>query len=400
MGDDLKKALASLPREIRVLLAEVPAAMAYVDRDQRIRFANERFEAWTVAQFPDGVAGRSVAEVSGDRYEVHVRPNVERVLEGRPSMHEAPLQGPDGQPHWIRTIVLPDIEDGEVRGYVLMTTDITHSRLAEHTLERERQEHATRLEDTVAERTAQLRELQQRLVDAERLSAAEEMAGAVAHAINNPLTALLGTVEMAQQSMIGQGAALERIRLLAKRIEEVVQGTLWMYRQGKVNLCPESPESLVDWVKDDLAIRARARRVEIIAKVEPGLPLVFADRTLLGSALGCIAENALQASPEHGRVWIEAEQMHEGRVVRIRIADEGPGIPQVLRAKVLEPFFTTKSGGTGFGLAIASAVIQGHGGSLRIGDRPGGGTSVEIELLTSQGGARPSTALRPDPRRS
>jgi PAS domain S-box-containing protein len=398
MGYDLRKTLAGLPREIRVLLSEVPAAMAYIDRNERFRFANERFEAWRIADFPGGVAGRSVEEMAGTSYPL-VRPYVERVLGGHPAEHEESMQGPDGQPHWIRTILVPDIQDGEVLGYVLMMTDITRSRLAEHALERERQDHAARLERTVEERTAQLRELQQRLVDAERLSAAEEMAGAVAHAINNPLTALLGTVEMAQQSMIGPPAALERIRLLAKRIEEVVQGTLWMYRQGKVNLCPESPGSLVDRVKEDLAIRARARQVAIICKVEPGLPLVFADRTLLGSALGCVAENALQASPEHGRVWIEAEQVHDGRVVRIRITDEGPGIPETLRAKVLEPFFTTKSGGTGFGLAIASAVIQGHGGSLRIGDRSGGGASIEIELLTSQGGARPSTALRPDPRR-
>jgi PAS domain S-box-containing protein len=159
MSDDLKRQLASLPREVRVLLAEVPAAMAYIDRTQRFRFANERFESWTAAAFPEGVAGHSVAEISGERYP-EVLPYVERALEGRFAMHEEMVQGPDGQPHWLRTLLVPDLEDGEVRGYVMMATDITRSRRAEQELERERQEHAMRLERTVVERTAQLRELQ------------------------------------------------------------------------------------------------------------------------------------------------------------------------------------------------------------------------------------------------
>src|SRR5262245_11499603 len=109
MSDDLKRQLANLPREIRVLLAEVPAAMAYVDRTQRYRYANERFEAWASAAFPEGVTGRSVAEVTGERY-AEILPHIERVLEGRTSLHDDMLQGPDGQKHWIRTILVPDVE--------------------------------------------------------------------------------------------------------------------------------------------------------------------------------------------------------------------------------------------------------------------------------------------------
>ncbi len=383
---------ARLPREIRVLLAEVPAAMAYIDRNQRYRYTNMRFRRWVASEYPEGVIGMQVAQVSGERYQF-IRPSIERALSGRASSHEELILAPDGKPCWLRTTLVPDMQAGEVCGYVLLTTDITRSKQAEQALADERQRYAEQLERQIAERTTQLRELQARLVDAERLSAAEQMAGAVAHAINNPLTALIGVTEMAQQHMLESATALQRVRLLARRIEEVVQSTLWMYRQGQVDLCEECPEALVNWVKLEVSERARARDIDIRIRVAAALPKIVADRTLLCSAIGCVVENAVQASGDGSAIWIDAEPIHDRKVIRISVLDDGPGIPQELREKVLEPFFTTKSGGTGFGLAIASAVVQGHGGSLRILERTEGGTRVEIDLLTARGGARASTSV-------
>ncbi len=382
---DLERSVAQLPREIRFILDKAPAGICYIDRDQIYRYANERWISW----WGHSVVGSDVRQSVGEERYEEIRPHIERALNGQSAMHESQSQGPDDRTYWHHAIMVPDIEDGTVRGYVLMMTDITRRRQAEMALETERRRYEERLEAEVIERTRQLRELQQRLVAAERLSAAEEMAGAVAHAVNNPLTALLGTVEMAQQAMLDPQTALERIRLLAKRIEDVIQGTLRMYRRGEVDLQPEAPELLIERVKSEIGPRALKSQVELICSIEAGLPSVLADRTLLGSALTCIAENALQASQDGGRVWLEAEQIHDGRVVRIRISDEGPGIPTHLRAKVLEPFYTTKSGGTGLGLSIASGVVHGHGGTLRIEDRPPQGTSISVELLTTALGAPP-----------
>jgi PAS domain S-box-containing protein len=388
MNEEVNAEIAGLSREIEFVLDRAPSAICYVDRNQRYRYVNARFCTWAEAD-RDWIIGRVIPDVIGVENYERIRPAIERALGGRASWYEEPVQGPDGRAYWLRGAMVPDVIDGDVRGYVILITDITRRKMAEITLERERRDYEQRLEAQVVERTQELRELQKRLVAAERLSAAEEMAGVVAHAVNNPLTALLGTVEMAQQGMIDPRAALERVRLLAKRIEDVVQGTLRMFRRGEVDLRQEAPEVLVERVRSEIVPRALKRDVAIICRVEPALPTIFADRTLLGSALTCIAENALQASPKQGRVWLEAEQIHDGRIVRIRISDEGPGIPVALRSRVIEPFFTTKSGGTGLGLAIATGVIQGHGGSMRIEDRPGGGASVSVDLLTAHMGVRP-----------
>jgi len=387
---------SKLPREIRVLLAEVPAAMAYIGRDQRYRYVNQRFRSFVAAEHPDGITGRLVSEITADRWEF-VKPHVQRVLAGKVASHEGLTTDPEGRPCWLHSTLVPDFDHGEVVGYVLLIVDITRIKRAEQALADEQERYAKKLECEIAERTLQLKKLQEKLVDAERLSAAEQMAGAVAHAINNPLTALIGAVEMAQQHMLETGPALSRIRLLARRIEEVVESTLWMYRQGQVDLCEECPKKLVEWVHLEVAPRAMASGVEIELEIGSALPQIFADRTLLCSALGCIVENAVQASPRGGRVSIQVLPLHDERVIRIGVVDRGPGIPDELRTKVLEPFFTTKAGGTGFGLAIAAAVVQGHGGSLRIQDHPDGGTRVEIDLLTAQGGARASSPLTPPP---
>ncbi len=377
--NELERTLSQLPREIRFILDKAPAGICYIDRDQIYRYVNERFTTF----WGRSVVGLHIRESTGEEIYREIRAHIERALSGQVSSHESEVLAPNGKRYWYSAVMVPDRENGDVRGYVLMMTDITRRREAELALETERRRYEERLEAEVIERTRQLRELQQRLVAAERLSAAEEMAGAVAHAVNNPLTALLGTVEMAQQSMLDPQTALERIWLLAKRIEDVIQGTLRMYRRGEVDLQPEAPEMLIERVKTEIAPRALKSQVELICRIEADLPSVLADRTLLGSALTCIAENAVQASRDGGRVWLEAEQVHDGRVVRIRISDEGPGIPAHLRAKVVEPFYTTKSGGTGLGLSIASGVVHGHGGTLRIEDRPPCGTSISIELLTT-----------------
>jgi PAS domain S-box-containing protein len=378
----LPSVIADLPREITFILAKVPAGVGYVDCHQRYRYVNDRFGAW--AGLPPGeVVGKHVSEVIGARAWERIRPVSERALSGRLTTYESEVIGPNGARYWLRGTLVPDISAETVRGYVIMVNDITLLKTMELALEDERREYEQRLQDQVTERTAQLRELQRRLVEAERLSAAERMTGALAHAVNNPLAALLGTVEMAQQGMLEPEAALDRARAIAKRIQDVVQGTMRMFRRGEMALRPEAPQQLLEQVARDLTPRARERRVEILCSAEPALPPVFADLRLLVSALCCIGENALQATPEGGRVWLDAEPLHDGSMVRIRVSDAGPGIPVHLRTRVIEPFFTTKSGGTGLGLSIASGVIHGHGGNMHIGDRPGGGTTVSVELLTT-----------------
>ncbi len=115
-------------------------------------------------------------------------------------------------------------------------------------------------------------------------------------------------------------------------------------------------------------------------EIEEKLPEIVVDRSLTVAALSSICENALEVSPEGGVVLLRAERLPGVRGVAFRITDSGPGIPKNMLERIFEPFFTTKRAGTGLGLAIARGVIQGHGGTIQVLDRTGGGTVVNIEI--------------------
>jgi two-component system NtrC family sensor kinase len=265
----------------------------------------------------------------------------------------------------------------------------------------EQQRYAEELERKVDERTRdlervnrdhenvnrRLRELQSRLVEAQHLRAVEALAGSVAHSVNNPLQALLGTIELEIESSSAPTAGLQRSLALAKRIQRVVDSTLHLVRRGALQLRLERPAEIALALEEELRERARQQRVAIHSKIEPHVPDIYVDRTLLLSALGSIAENALEAMPRGGELELRLEAEPAARAVYFSIADTGPGIPAELRCKVVEPFFTTKGGGTGLGLAIANGIIQGHQGSLRIDRSPSGGALVQVQLksdLTSE----------------
>jgi signal transduction histidine kinase len=227
-----------------------------------------------------------------------------------------------------------------------------------------------------------LRALQEQLLRAERLEAEEYLAGSVAHSINNPLAALKGTVQMALASKTGEGAVFQRILELVQRIQDVVTGTLDLVRRKSLDLAVVAPARLIEEVREQLAERASARGIAIELKSSPGIPAVVIDRSLFEAALVALGENALDAVDDGGHIWLEAEEISSIGLptIAFRIADTGPGIPLRLHAEVFKPFFTTKSGGTGLGLAVAHGVVQGHAGRIRIDDRPGGGTLVTLQI--------------------
>ncbi len=261
-------------------------------------------------------------------------------------------------------------------------------------LEEERREYASSLERDVARRTAELRtlnsdlqqmnqkltEAQERLLQAERLHTAEYLAGSVAHAINNPLAALRGTVELALRGGRKRDATLDRVLRLTRRIEEVAGRTLQLVRQGELHLDQEPTGAILEDVREELADRAASSGVQLHVEIEQKLPDIVVDRSLVVAALSGICENALEVSPKGSVVRLRVDRLPGLRGVAFWITDSGPGIPKDVLERIFEPFFTTKRAGTGLGLAIARGVIQGHGGTIQVFERAGGGTVVNVEL--------------------
>jgi signal transduction histidine kinase len=210
-------------------------------------------------------------------------------------------------------------------------------------------------------------------------SAAPALSGGLAHAINGPLAALIGNLELWLDGD-ERGVRIARALRLAYRIRDIVERTLQLHRSGRLACRAERIEPILRDLKLELEQRARRAGVALQLAIDPALPRVELDRPLIDVALLALAENALDAMPGGGELCVRAEYCGGGDAIAITLSDTGPGIPSQLRERVLEPFFSTRHSGTGLGMAIAVEVVGAHGGTIALGERPGGGASVRVEL--------------------
>jgi len=107
-----------------------------------------------------------------------------------------------------------------------------------------------------------------------------------------------------------------------------------------------------------------------------GVPAVRGDRRLLERAVVNLVENALQAVGEEGRIRVRLRAVDEGRRVEFEVLDSGPGVDPEIRSRIFEPFFSTKTSGSGLGLALVKKIAEDHGGGVALESSPGGTRAV------------------------
>lgn len=146
-----------------------------------------------------------------------------------------------------------------------------------------------------------------------------------------------------------------------------------------------SPTQIEDNMRKLLArfgTKIARRNVRLSFTAADGLPAVMADARLLEQVFDNLVDNALQAMPAGGllMVTVTTERRPGGRVVAVKIADNGPGISEEAQRKVFDPYFTTKPDGTGLGLAISKRLITVHHGAIGVESYPGTGTIFTVTL--------------------
>jgi len=228
--------------------------------------------------------------------------------------------------------------------------------------------------------TENLRRTLDQLAERESLAAVNEFAAALAHEVRNPLTAIqLDLQEVEEQLPPGEARALqERALKELRHLDRTVEGALRTARSGRVRLEPLDVRAPVDAALHAArpALDARGAR---IGWERPEQPVtVRGDGDALERLLLNLLLNAADAIDAGGTVEVSVAA-GEGAVA-IRVRDDGRGIPPEQVARVFEPFFSTRPGGTGVGLAVARRIAAAHGGELRLESTPGAGTTVELAL--------------------
>jgi signal transduction histidine kinase len=211
------------------------------------------------------------------------------------------------------------------------------------------------------------------------------MARQVAHEIKNPLTPIQLSAEHLQRVHADRGepmgpvlescvsSILGQVKLLRQLSAEFSSfASSPTARPARVDI-PELVAEVVDPYRTGLA-----GRIELRNEVRPPLPRVFVDRTLVARALANIVENALHAMPGQGSITLTASA--DAEFVTIRATDAGAGMDEEALARVFEPYFSTKTTGTGLGLPIARRNIELNGGSIDVESARGHGTTVILRL--------------------
>ncbi len=274
------------------------------------------------------------------------------------------------------------------------------------------------LENRVAERTEELRASEAALAQAQKMEAVGRLTGGIAHDFNNLLTAVVGSLELLQRRLEPDERSQRLIRAAlqaAMRGAKLTAQLLAFSRTQKLDLRAVDIHAALAGM-DELLARTTGPMVELRVQPAPEPRSAIADPNQLELAILNLAINARDAMPSGGRLTItsgsltiteagaraQADSPAPGRYAVISVTDTGTGMTPEIRARALEPFFTTKAvgRGTGLGLAQVYGIARQSGGDVRIASTPGQGTTVSILLpaasgKTAEAEPAPADALRP-----
>lgn len=229
----------------------------------------------------------------------------------------------------------------------------------------------------------ELRAAQAKLIEAERLAAIGELSAAVAHGIRNPLAGIKAAAQFARIDLPAEHPLNESINDIvgeSNKLEARIKTLLDFSKPFEPRRNPCRIEAIIHSAVASLRAQMATQGIDIQVDIEADLPELCLDAAQIEEVLLALLSNAAEAMPAGGHVSVGAHRYGEDGTVRIHVADDGPGIPADRLDRVFKLFFTTKSSGTGFGLAIAKKVIERHGGSIHVESKPGKGARFIIDL--------------------
>jgi PAS domain S-box-containing protein len=303
--------------------------------------------------------------------------------EGVPYDLEFPFTPKGGRRGWIRTTAMPVRRDGRIVAVVGCIMDITDSRI--HEIER---------------------------VKMEKLESLGVLAGGIAHDFNNILTAIIGNLSLARDIVERSHPAAETLaeaEKAAMRATALAHQLLTFARGGKPVRKSIAPGPLV---REAVSLVLRGTNVVGEVDIPDRLDAVHGDETQLVQVWNNIALNAVQAMVGGGRLAVAARNVPASEApalglpaqdfVELSFADEGPGIADADLERIFDPYFTTKPGGNGLGLASVHSIIARHGGLVRAESGPGRGATFHVFLpslgpATVAGDAAEAGAASPVP---
>ncbi|KMJ58702.1 hypothetical protein AB685_10470 [Bacillus sp. LL01] len=216
------------------------------------------------------------------------------------------------------------------------------------------------------------------MLQSEKLSVAGQLAAGIAHEIRNPLTAIKGFFKLLEREIEEKQEYFHIIESELNRIELILSELLLLAKPHQVYIHPVSVHSLLKDVTTLLETQAIMNNVWFDLKLTAKDSKIKCDENQMKQVFINLLKNGIEAMQSGGTIYIDMENEEEEVIIRIR--DEGTGIPEETIARLGEPFFTTKTTGTGLGLMITFNIIKNHHGTVKVKSEVNQGTTIEVRF--------------------
>jgi two-component system sensor kinase FixL len=284
---------------------------------------------------------------------------------------------PDGRLVSIEAIYVPDLDEGgAVNGFYALVMDVTERNVA-------RQEY---------------KRLQDELLHASRITTTGELAGTLAHEINQPLAAIMSNAQAARRFLDSPTPDLDEVREILQdivaedaRAGEVIHRLRAFLKKSRTEFEPVDLNAVFGEVVGFVHSDAVVRDVAISLELDPRVPAVRGDRIQLQQVVLNLVLNAFDAvnAQPRGKRRILLRTGREGGLVHATVTDSGKGIPAEELETVFTPFFTTKPQGLGMGLSISRSIIARHQGRIWVESHPDAGATFRFSLPAALDGQTP-----------
>ena len=226
------------------------------------------------------------------------------------------------------------------------------------------------------------RQLQEKLLQSERLAALGQMAAHISHEVKNPLMVIGGLAGQVLRASQGDSPkSVEKLRIIVeeiRRLEEFLAEVGSFAKLSEPRKCPIDLNSLIREMCLKLEASLPDNQVKLAMHLDANLPQIQFDPLLLRQVLLNIAKNGIEAMPAGGTLTFTSAWDNDRALVRI--SDSGEGIPPDIMDKIFQPFYSTKPKGSGLGLAISQTIVKAHQGEMRVKSEPHQGTDVTVFL--------------------
>ena len=375
-----EEALRQNKEILKVLMEEMPAGIGWSDESGVIQYLNGCIINWfgyTSEDVPtiDDLMLRALADTA-------CRSEIQETWSG--AIAKARMNDKPVPPIEARVIC----QDGSLR-HVILNTRLVYNRIL-----------------FIFTDITKWEALQSEILKVQKLESLGVLAGGIAHDFNNILTGILGNISFAGM-LIEDGhparRALEHAEKASLRAAELAHQLLTFAKGGQP---VKKAVSVAALVQESLSLALHGSNVQCIVDIPASVHAIEADEGQINQAFNNVIINALQSMPAGGTLGIDGEnlelnaknsmQLPAGNYVRITFTDQGSGISHDNLKKIFDPYFTTKSGGTGLGLASVHSIVSRHSGKIEVNSAVGAGTTFTF-YLPSRGDPSPEPEPPPAP---